>query len=122
MRCDRAGAARIRRDVELPPVLVVVAVKAQQLPVAAVRRIVVVIVVTMVHGELAQISARELASTAPADPGIDLKRPLAIAPLPLLGSAARIGHEAIELAGIGSGHNAGLRIVRWQTIADNGRD
>jgi hypothetical protein len=52
--------------------LAVVAVQAQQLPVAAVGRIVVVIVVAVVDGELAHIGARELAGAAPADPGVYL--------------------------------------------------
>src|SRR5437763_4292651 len=48
-------------------VLVLVAVDAQQLPIAAVRRIVVVIAILVMHGQLAQTLARELAAAARAD-------------------------------------------------------
>src|SRR5512135_1227275 len=57
----RLGAAR--RRLELAHVLVVVAVQAQQLPVAAVGRVV---------GELAQARGRELAPATRADPRQDL--------------------------------------------------
>ena len=97
-RRSRVPPARPRRF-ELPLVLVVVAVEAQQLPVAAVRRIVVVIVVAVMHGQLAQVRARELARAAAADPRIDLQRLLAIALLALLGCAPRVGDDPVELAG-----------------------
>jgi len=48
-------------------VLVLVTVDAEQLPVAAVGRIVVVIAVAMMHRELAQPLALELATAAGAD-------------------------------------------------------
>src|SRR5687768_7759029 len=54
-------------------VLVLVAVDAQQLPVAAVGRVVVVVAVLVVHGELAQALAVELARAARADPRQDLQ-------------------------------------------------
>src|SRR3954467_2891856 len=59
-------------------VLVLVAIHAQQFPVAAVGRIVVVVAVLRVHGELAQSFAAELARTAAADPRQDLERLLSI--------------------------------------------
>src|SRR5687768_13278319 len=55
-------------------VLVLVAVDAQELPVAAVGRVVVVVAVPVVHGELAQPLAVELARAARADPRQDLQR------------------------------------------------
>src|SRR5512143_1820347 len=58
-RGGRGGAAR--RGLEQLLVLVVVAVHAQQLPVAAVGRVVVVVAVAMVDGELAHVLVRELA-------------------------------------------------------------
>jgi hypothetical protein len=64
--------------------LVVVAIDAQQLPVAAIRGIVVVIVVLMVNGQLAQRLALEFAGTAGADMGEELQRPLSVTGLPLL--------------------------------------
>ena len=47
--------------------LVVVAIQAQQLPVAAVRRVVVVVVVFVMDGQLAQPLAFELARAVGAD-------------------------------------------------------
>jgi hypothetical protein len=48
-------------------VLIIVAVKAQQLPVAAVGRIVVVVVVFVMDGEFPQSLAFEFPTTAPAN-------------------------------------------------------
>ena len=55
--CSRFGVvrARARRGLELARMLVVVAVDAQQLPIAAVRRIVVVIVIAVVNGQLVHV-------------------------------------------------------------------
>jgi len=47
--------------------LVVVAVQAEQLPVATVRRIVVVIVVAMMNGKFAQFFAGKIPTAASAD-------------------------------------------------------
>ena len=59
----RGGAGPSRRGIAssggiaIPGVFVVVTVKAQQFPVAAVRRIVLMIVVLVMHGELAKFPA-----------------------------------------------------------------
>src|SRR2546423_92625 len=58
--------------------LVLVAVDAQQFPVAAVGRIIVVIAILVMHGELAQALAFELAAAARADAGEDLERLAAV--------------------------------------------
>src|SRR4051812_50216793 len=60
-------AARLRID--LPCVLVLMTVDAQELPVAAVRRVVVVVAVLVVHGELAQAAGREMAGGGGAHAG-----------------------------------------------------
>jgi hypothetical protein len=53
---------------------VLVAVEAQQLPVAAVRRIVVVIVIPVMHREPVKVfPAAEITPAARAEPGMDLK-------------------------------------------------
>src|SRR5688500_15409213 len=65
-----SGAPRF----QLALVLVVVAIQAEQLPVAAVGRIVVVVVVAVMDGALAQVLAREFPGATSADPGIDLQR------------------------------------------------
>ena len=50
-------------------VLVVVTPVAEQLPVAAVWRVVGVVVVLVMHGEVSEIAALEVAATAGAHPG-----------------------------------------------------
>src|SRR5688572_18851142 len=73
------GTARLfRRRFQLLLMLIVVAVQAEQLPVAAVRRIVAVVVIPMVDGQLAQVGIGELAGAAPADPRVNLQRLLAV--------------------------------------------
>src|SRR5258708_6274672 len=95
-----AGAGATPRRFQLPLVLVVVAVQAEQLPVAAVGRVVVVIVVAVMDGQLAQVGSREFAAAAAADPRIDLERLFPIASFALLGDATSLGQQAVELARI----------------------
>ena len=78
--------------------LVVVAVDAEQLPVASVGRVVVVVVVLVVDRELAQPPARKLAPTRGAHVGQQLERALAVA----LGSVSRLAPPVI--AWLHSGH------------------
>src|SRR5690606_54500 len=80
-------------------VLVVVAIQAQQLPVGAVLRVVVVIVVAVVHGQLAQALAGELAGTAPTDVRVHFQR---LVPVAFFTVALGVGKDAVELAGGGS--------------------
>src|SRR5438045_3687853 len=54
--------------------LVLVAIGAQQFPVAAVTGIVVVVVVAVMHLEQAQIGVGEFPAAATANPGIHLER------------------------------------------------
>src|SRR5712671_1386108 len=76
VRLPRAAARPCVLDAR---VLVLVAIDAQELPVGAVGRIVVVVAVLVVHRELAQARGRKLARTAGADPGQELERLLAVA-------------------------------------------
>src|SRR3989338_2768305 len=59
--------------------LIVVTIKTKVFPVAAVGRVVVVVVVLVVHGKLVQVLARKGAPAAAADPGVELERLLAVA-------------------------------------------
>ena len=63
-------------------VFMVVAVDAQQFPVAAVGRIVVVVVIFVMHGQFAETLPFKLACAPGADVGEKLERPLSIAFLP----------------------------------------
>src|SRR4029077_19292590 len=94
----RAEAAALPGGrVQLLLVLVVVAIDAEQLPVAAVGGIVGVVVVPMVDGELAQVGAGELAGAAPADPRVELERALPV---------ARLAHRQAATAALREGTGA----------------
>ena len=82
--------------VDMASVLVVVAVDAKQLPVAAVKRIVVVVVIAMMDRELAQILPGEFTRTPSADPRIHLQRFRTIAPLALFRLTARFGDDLLQ--------------------------
>lgn len=57
------------------------------------------VVVAVVHGQLAQLVARELAGATTADPRVQLERPLAIAAFALLAGALCLRDDAIRIAG-----------------------
>ena len=81
--------------VEFAGVLVVVAVETEQLPVAAVLGVVVVVVVTVVHGQFAQVFAGEFAGTTATDPGIDLQSLFAVTGFARLPVADRLGDHSV---------------------------
>jgi len=74
-RCEGAFWFTVRRRVVrlatyvLTLMLVVMTVEAEQLPVAAVRRIVLMVVVLVMDRELAQLLAVKLSSVVRTDPG-----------------------------------------------------
>ena len=76
--------------------LCVVAVKAQQFPVAAVSRIVVVIAVLVVNREHAQVRAGEFAPAAPAYPGKEFERLLAIGLFATVPDAPGLGNQLVQ--------------------------
>jgi len=76
--------------------LVFVAVDAEQFPVAAIQRIVVVVMVLVVHSQLAQAHARKLACASSADPGKQFERALAVSRLALVAVPARFGDDPVE--------------------------
>jgi len=87
-------------------VFVVVAVQAQQFPVAAIGRVVVVIVIPVMDGQFTHVGARELAGAAPADPRVDLQRLFPVAPFALLGRAPGFGDDAVQFARVTCAHAA----------------
>src|SRR5208282_965920 len=89
---------------ELALVFVVVAIEAQQLPVAAIGRVVVMIVVAVMHRKLAHVGAGKLAAAATADPGVDLERLLPIPLFAFAPAAAVLGQNAVELAAVAACH------------------
>src|SRR5690606_28817606 len=103
---ERIGPGRDRRVlcgqctdsgvVDLAGVLVVVTVHAQQLPVAAVGRIVVVVVIAVVDRQLLEVGAGEISRAAAAGPWIHLQGTLPIALRALFGAATGLGDDAVE--------------------------
>ena len=75
--------------------LIVVAVEAQQFPVAAVGWIVVVVVIPMVDREFMKVSAREFAPASSADPRIHLERLFPIALFALLSGTSGFSNGAV---------------------------
>jgi hypothetical protein len=75
-------------------------IETQQLPVAAVRRIVVVVVILMVDRQFTKSLPCEFAAAPGTDPGKELKCPLTIALLPALSLAAGLSNDLILLAGL----------------------
>src|SRR5690606_14939332 len=101
-------------------VLLVVAVEAQEFPVAAVRGVVVVVVVDVVDGQFPQVGAGELPGAAGADPGVELQGLLPVALLPLFDVVALFRQYPVEAAGGGLviGHGWSRRRVWGQYTAN----
>ena len=74
---------------------VVVAIKAKQFPIGPVRRIVVMIVVTVMHSQLAQTPPGEFTCAAPAHPRIKLERLFTISQFPLFARAPSLGNNPV---------------------------
>ena len=87
--------------VEELAMLGLVAVRAQQLPVAAVGRIVVVVAVAVMDLEQLQVGVRERARATAADPRVELERLLAVALLTPGSRAASFRNDAVQAASVG---------------------
>src|SRR3989440_8096421 len=85
-RLCRLANAAARLCVLHARVLVLVAIDAEELPVRAVGRVVVVVAVLVMDGQLAQARGGEFARAARADPGQELEGGF---------SVAGVGHVAI---------------------------
>ena len=81
--------------VSVAGVLVVMAIDTQQLPIAAIRWIIVMIVVAVVYRQLLKAFRVELTRAATADPGIHFQGPAAVTSLALVASGTRLGNYAI---------------------------
>src|SRR3990167_8206210 len=77
-------------------VLVIVAVQAEQFPVGAILRVVVVVVIAVVHGQFAQALAGKLPGATAADMRVHLQ---GFIPVAFLATALGIGEDAVELGG-----------------------
>lgn len=78
-------------------VFIIVAVEAEELPVAPVRRIVVVIVVLVMDREFAKFFARKFPAAPRADMGVHPERLLPVLLLPELAIAPGLGYDLVLL-------------------------
>src|SRR4051812_45496055 len=90
-----ASIAPIGRRFQSPLVFVVMAVQAQQFPVAAIGRVVVVIVIPVMNGQLTKVHGCEFAAATTADPWVDLERKLSVGLFARCSSTARLCHYAV---------------------------
>ena len=90
--------------VDVARMLVVVAVDAEQFPIAAIRRIVIVIVVAMVHGQFTDIDARKFTRATPADPWIHTQRTIPITMPTLFRRTPRVGNDTVQFVVVDGGH------------------
>lgn len=72
------------------------AIDTQQLPVAAVRRVVLVVMILVMDREFTEFLAREFAPAPCADPWEQLERSLPIGPLPTFSLAPGLGNKLIQ--------------------------
>jgi hypothetical protein len=104
--CHRPSCARASSSdgfIRHARMFVLVAIDAKQFPVAAIERIVVVIVIFMVHCQFAQAHTGKFTTAATADVWIDFQRPVAIRCFALAAVPARFGYDAVEPRLIGDG-------------------
>ena len=98
---------------KLPLMFIVMAVQAEKLPVAAVGRIVGVIVVAVMNRQFTQVGAGEFPRAAPADPRIEFQRLFPVALAARFGAAASIGEDAVQLARVVRAHGVlGIALIR----------
>ncbi len=75
---------------------IVVAVNAKQFPVAAILRIIVMVVVAVVNCQLLQIFPAEFTCTTATDPGVQPERFGPVSLLAIIGSTSRPGDDLIQ--------------------------
>ena len=102
---------------------VVVAINAEQFPVAAIGRVVLVVVVLVMDRELVQVGLRKLARAAATDPWKQPQGLGAVSLLALVPRTARVGDDSIEPAEVGgdtfTGGHAVIVIIQREVVAKN---
>ena len=91
------GMCVYRLRVDQTRMLIVMAVNAEIFPVAAIGRIVVVIVVFVVHGQFVQVLTSELAPASSAHPGMNLERLRPIVSLAGIAVPDGLGDNSIQI-------------------------
>jgi hypothetical protein len=87
-----------RKKIQVARVLVLMAIQAQQLPVATIEWIVIVVVVFVMDSELVQVFMGECPAAASTDPGIDIERLLPISLQALISLSVHLGNDLIQCA------------------------
>jgi len=85
----------IRHFVSL--VLIVMTIKTQQLPVATVGRVIVVVVVFVMDGELTQFLSSKISPTTPAYVGVHFQSPRAVGLFLFLLVAPYFGNKGVRV-------------------------
>ncbi len=111
--------------VQILGMFVIVTEEAEQFPVTAVRRVVVVIVVLVVNGELPKPFARELPSASGADPWKNCEGFLAIGLFSRISVSGRLGKDRILFPGtfgrLSRCHECSFWLLRLTTILEGYR-
>lgn len=98
----RVGVSSVSLDLFL--VLIVMAIETKQFPVASIRGIVVVIVVSVMDGQFPEIAMCEFSTTTTANPGVQFESTFSIALFALVASLSGFKNYPVETTMINRGH------------------
>ena len=68
--CRCCGFCAAKSGFFIPLMLIIMTIQTQQLPIAAIRRIVVVVMISVMHRQFAQIGVGKFPCAASANPGV----------------------------------------------------
>src|SRR5208283_5769083 len=88
----------VRFLLQISGVLLVMTLEAQQFPIAAIRRIIVVIVVLVMDGKIAKSFTCEFTAAPGTDVGENVEGSVSIGRQPLLTIAPSLGNNPIQFA------------------------
>lgn len=94
-----------RIEIHIAGMFVIVAVDTEKLPIAAIGRIIVVVVISVVYGEFMDIVMIELPGTTAANPRKKLERLFAVASFALCAATLRFSDNTIKTISV---HRSGL--------------
>jgi len=102
-------------------VLILVAIGAQEFPVAAVGRVVVVVVVTVMDLQQLQVDVTKLAAATAAYPRVNPQCTLAVTLGALFARAPRLGDDTVESGVVGAGLEPGHRYLHLAALDGDDR-
>lgn len=109
-RSRRIRGFALISGIDITRMLIVVTIQAQQLPVAAVLWVIIMVMIPVMHRQLAGIFAVKLAPTSTAYPGIHFHGLLAVTLTPFFGGLTGISDDLIELSRVGILFNHGFTL------------